>query len=91
MNGIGVNDAGSGIAIRSGSLGSWPIAPTAYPANPTPSVASMSTASTGTSLAQGFPRRSTNSARMNFVSDCVHNSASVARSSGISTTLCLLL
>ena len=29
MNGIGVNDAGSGIAIRSGSLGSWPMAPTA--------------------------------------------------------------
>ena len=40
MNGIGVNEAGSGMAIRSGSLGSWPMAPTAYPANPTPSVAS---------------------------------------------------
>src|SRR5689334_23068368 len=53
------------------------MAPTAYPAKPTPSVASRSTASTGTSFAHGLPRRSTNSARMNFVPDC---SARVASS-----------
>ena len=68
-NGIGVNDDGSGIAIRSGSLGTWPMPPAAYPAKPTPSFSSMSTASTGTSFAHGLPVRVTNSARMNVVSD----------------------
>jgi hypothetical protein len=51
--------------MTSGSFGSWPRAPTAYPAKPTPSLCSSSTASIGTSLAHGLPVRSTNIARMN--------------------------
>jgi hypothetical protein len=65
------------MAIRSGSLGCWPSAPAAYPAKPTPSVSSISTAWAGTSLAHGFPFRSTNVARMKLTSSAATRWASV--------------
>jgi hypothetical protein len=66
------------MAIRSGSLGCWPSAPAAYPAKPTPSVSSISTAWAGTSLAHGFPLRSTKVARMKLTSSAFTRSDSVA-------------
>ena len=77
-------DAGSGIAIMSGSAGLWPIGPAANPAKPAPPPVSTSMASIGIILAHGLPCMSTNMAKKNSTPS---DSARVLRSSSGMRTL----
>ena len=62
-HGTGVKLVRSGIAARSGSLGSCPMSPAANPAKPAPSDTSSSRLAAGTSFALGRACMSTNCAK----------------------------
>ena len=57
----------SGIAIRSGLSGVWPMSPAAKPAKPAPSASRPSSCCAGTSFALGFACMSTNCAKRNSI------------------------
>ena len=67
LNGTGVYDRISGIAIMSGDAGDCPIGPAANPANPRPSPTNPSQFDIGTSFADGFAFMSTNWAKKNSI------------------------
>ena len=67
LNGTGVYDRMSGIAIMSGDAGDCPIGPAAKPANPAPSPTNPSQFDIGTSFADGFACISTNWAKKNSI------------------------
>ena len=69
----------SGIAIRSGLSGVWPMSPAAKPANPAPSASSPSSCWDGISFALGFACMSTNCANRNSIP----SSATARRTSSV--------